>query len=111
LNTAPAIGTYLIPVQRFRVCYALQVLDVIDCTDSHAPGIKQLHCKRWGLNDQRQPFDDGHTGPCNDGWYTGTFRPVGTMAWRVWDHPVNWHDQIYFKQIPAPIAAGQLELF
>jgi hypothetical protein len=107
----PPVGTFLMPIQTFRVCYAIQVLKVIDCTATHAPGIKALHCKRWGLDEQRQPFDDGHCGPSHDSWYTGTFRPVGTEAWRIWDHPVNWHDLIYFKTIPAPTVAGQLDLF
>ncbi len=107
----PAVGAYLVPIQRFRVAYAVQVLNVIDCAESRAPGIKQLHCKRWGLSDQGAPFDDGHCNSSHDSWYTGQFLPVGQRAWRVWSHPVDWHDHIYFKQIPAPIVAGQLEMF
>lgn len=107
VNT-PAVGAYLLPVQTFRVQYALQVLAVIDCADSHEPGIKQLQCRRWGLDAQRRPVDDGHH---NTSYYTGRFPPVGRSAWRIDDGLPSWGSPMYFKQIPAPIVAGQLELF
>lgn len=112
MNTLPAVGTYLMPIQNYQVLYCHQVLELYDCTESHAPGMKSMRLRRWGLDDQRQPFDDGHCGTSHDSWYTGTFRPVGHRAWRIQDSP-PWCDlgPIYFKTIPAPTVAGQLELF
>ena len=112
MHTLPAVGTYLMPVQAYQVRYCHQVLETIDCADTHAPGIKALHCKRWGLDDQRQPFDDGHCDESHNSWYTGTFCPVGRRAWRILDQPPCWGmGPIYFKTIPAPTVAGQLSLF
>jgi hypothetical protein len=109
MDTLPAVGTYLMPVQAYQVRYCEQVLEAIDCTATHAPGMKALKLRRWGLDDHRQPFDDGHTG---ESWSTGTFRPVGHRAWRILDQPPGWGiGPIYFKTIPAPIVAGQLSLF
>lgn len=110
--TAPAVGTYLLPIQNYQVLYCHQVLELHDCTESHAPGMMGVRLRRWGLNDQRQPFDDGHTGPSHDSWYTGTFRPVGDRAWRIQDEPPCWGlGPIYFKTIAPPTMAGQLNLF
>ena len=109
MNKLPAVGTYLLPVQWFRAGYCLQVVAVIDCTESHEPGITQLQCRRWGLDDQRQPYDDGHCGPAHHGYYTGRFRSVGAQAWR--NDAECWLGPLYFKQIPAPTVAGQLNLF
>lgn len=109
----PAVGTYLMPVQDYQVLYCHQVLELYDCTETHAPGMKGMKLRRWGLDDQRQPFDDGHTGPSHDSWFTGTFRSVGRRAWRIQDtaHQCSSSGPIYFKTIPAPIVAGQLDLF
>ena len=109
--TPPAVGAYVMPVQNFKVQYCLQVLAVIDCEDSHAPGIKQLQCKRWGLDAQRQPVDDGHCDKSHYSYHTGRFYPVGRRAWRINDDIPLWCVPRYFKQIPAPEVAGQLELF
>lgn len=106
--TTPAVGAYLLPVQGFQVGYALQVLEVIDCEDSHGPGIKQMQCRRWGLDAQRRPVDDGHH---NRSHYTGRFYQVGPSAWRIDDRIQLWCEPLYFKQIPKPEVAGQLELF
>ena len=104
--TPPAVGTYLLPVQSFSVQYCLQVLAVIDCADSHAPGIKQVQCRRWGLDAHRRPVDDGHCDKSHNSYHTVRFRSVGQRAWRIDDGIPR-----YFKQIPAPEVAGQMELF
>ena len=106
--STPTVGAYLLPIQTFQVQYALQVLAVIDCEDSHAPGIEQLQCRRWGLDAQRRPIDDGHH---NRSFYTGRFQPVGRRAWRINDDTPLWCAPRYFKQIPAPEVAGQMEMF
>lgn len=108
----PPVGTFLMPVQNYEVLYCYQVLEIFDLTETHAPGIKGLRLKRWGLDEQRQPFDDGHCGPCHDSWINGTYRPIGGRAWRIRDDP-PWCGlgPIYFKQMPAPAVAGQLDFF
>lgn len=112
MNTMPAVGVYLMPVQAYQVMYCHQVLEVIDCTKSHGPGMKCLRLKRWGLDERRQPFNDGHCDSSHDSWTNGTFKPVGTQAWRIKESP-PWCGlgPIYFKQMPAPAVAGQLDLF
>lgn len=112
MDTLPGVGTYLMPIQAYQVRYCHQVLEAIDCTESHASGMKALHLKRWGLDDKRQPVDDGHCGESHDSWYTGNFRPVGSSAWRILDDARGCCiGPIYFKTIPPPIVAGQLTLF
>ena len=105
--TTPTLGMYLLPVQGFGIAYCLQVKAVIDCTDTHQPGMVQLQCQRWGIDDQRRPFDDGHH---NMSYHTSRWRPVGRRAWRLVDEKSWRHNAVYFKQLDAQ-PRGQQDLF
>ncbi len=102
----PEPGTYLLPMQTFKVAYCLRVEHVVPC-DDRAPRLVQLQCKRWGLNNVGQPFDDGHH---EKSYHTDVFRPVGPTAWRCTkDRP--WSGMpIYFKKINFE-PKGQKDLF
>ena len=106
-SALPAVGTFVLPVQGFQVGYCLQVLKALDNLADYMPGMRHLACRRWGLDEAGQPFDDGHH---NVSYYTGRIRPVGAHAWRIGDHQ-SWSGPVYFKQIQIAPAKGQQELF
>jgi len=102
----PEPGTYILPVQTFRVAYCLRVERVVPCL-GRSPGLVQLQCKRWGLDDAGQPYDDGHHG---QSLHTDVFMPVGRTAWRC-TTPRPWDGlPIYFKKINFE-PKGQKDLF
>lgn len=106
-SSLPSVGAFVLPVQGFQVAYCLQVTNALDRLPDHAPGIRHLTCKRWGLNDSGQPYDDGHH---NVSYYTARITQVGEHTWHIGDHHSS-HGPVYFKQIQISPTKGQQELF
>ena len=97
----PRPGMFLRSVEGFCTSFCLQVVRVLDCAETHAPGITHLACKRWGLDDAGQPFDDGHH---NESYYTARFRPVGQQAIPNRMQIIARHHAIArFKIVTAPV--------
>lgn len=97
----PALGSFLRPVGPY--CYCFQVVKIIawgDCV--------QWTFKRWGLNDDNKPFNDGHHSEC----FHNDLVNVLPGVWKDLD-PCDWGVVRYFRLIEQPgvDVPSQLGLF
>lgn len=95
-------------VKGYRTGYCLEVVRVLNCDDTHGPGIKHITAKRWGVDDDGQPVDDGHH---NESYYCDRLRPVRTRAWRFLNGQAFDCRPMYWRQINIKPKRGQQELF
>lgn len=105
MSKHPTPGTFIRPVGNFSYC--LEVLAVIP--DYQKSG-DHMTCRRWGMNKQRQPFNDGRRD--DNCLYHASIYPVGHDAWRLEDGHPRWDRQpTYYRQISVAPTTGQQELF
>lgn len=55
MSNAPQLGSFIRPVGLYRYC-----LELVKVLPEDHEGPEQWHLKRWGMDDNRQPVDDGH---------------------------------------------------
>lgn len=117
MSATPPPGVFVRQVGGFATGYCLEILRVLNCDATHAPGIRHVTARRWGLDGRGQPFDDGHCTESHNSYYTDRFKSVGSKAWRLqsghdWLHlPLYWR-QIDLKPTPTPSQrATQQDLF
>lgn len=100
----PTPGSFLRPVGReYRYCY--QVMDVLEPCEEWPRG--HLTMKRWGLDENRQPVDDGHLG----NRYLAGLTQMAPDIWKdEWEHDTpRWMCcPLYYRRIEV---GGQKELF
>lgn len=95
----PPLGAFIRPIGHYAYC--LQVAEI----NQYDTGAQRAY-KRWGLNDEGQPFDDGHCG----GRSFLDLVPVIAGAWK--EEAFNGYEAVYWKMIDVrPIKTDQLSLF
>jgi hypothetical protein len=104
MNATPQPGMFIREVMGFRTGYCLEVVRVLDCDDTHGPGIKHITAKRWGVDDHGQPVDDGRSG---ESYYADRIRPVRNKAWRFLNGQAWDSKPMYWRQIDIEPAVGQ----
>lgn len=98
---------FLRSIEGWGTSYCLQVLSTSPTDWDNR--LTHMHCRRWGIDAQGQPFDDGHH---NDNYFTAHFRPIGQRAWRFGDRGCSGrYYPAYFRQITVNPTKGQLDLF
>jgi hypothetical protein len=100
--TAPAYGTFIRPVGVFGYC--LEVVRVVAADDESG---EQWQCRRYGMDEQRQPFKDGHS----DMHYMNNLKQIAPGVWKdewPFDTPRWMCCPLYYRRIDV---AGQMGLF
>lgn len=100
--TAPIPGTFVRPVGNYAYC-----LEVVRVIPENEDGPEQWQCRRYGLDESRQPFKDGHS----DMHYLNNLKPVAPGVWKdEWDsiYPRWSCCPLYYRRIDV---GGQMGLF
>jgi hypothetical protein len=99
---APDLGAFIRPVGDYGYC-----LEVVKVLVGDAEG-EQWHCRRWGMNDHRQPVADGHGHGIS--FLSGLIQ-VAPGVWRdewEFDTPRWTCCPLYYRRIDI---GGQMSLF
>ena len=101
----PPVGTFLLPIGATGPrMYCLQVLKVIPADGSDL--CDYLECKRWGVDDDNQPLDDGHL---LMNYHRGLVRQIGNgLAYRFNEGDPWGLEPLYYRRI---VTRGQQDLF
>lgn len=101
----PTPGMFIRPVGRHRYGYCLEVKVVTPNHEGHT----HMTCKRWGINKQKTPINDGH----RDGSiFWGDFHQIGSNAWRIKEKGERlYFEPIYYKRINVTPNNRQQDLF
>jgi hypothetical protein len=99
---APVLGSFIRPVGSFGYCFEMIRVNPSDGHDD-----EQWVLKRWGMNKEKQPFNDGHSS-------YAYLRGLKRIAPDVWKHEWKFSTPrwrccpVYYRRI---YVGGQLELF
>jgi hypothetical protein len=99
---APLPGAFIRPVGNYGYC-----LEVVRVLPEDGEGPEQWQCKRWGMNEDRQPMKDGHS----DMHYLNGLKQVAPGVWKdewEFDTPRWLSCPLYYRRIDV---GGQLGLF
>ncbi|MCK9386145.1 MAG: hypothetical protein M0Q15_16160 [Nevskia sp.] len=92
--TAPMPGSFIRPAGR-GYSYCMEIVRVIA---EDAEGPEQWQCKRWGLDENKQPIKDGHS----DMHYLNNLKTVAPGVWKdEWNQPTpRWSCcPLYYRAI------------
>jgi len=98
----PPPGTFIRPVGGFHYC-----LEVVCVLPEDGEGPEQWQCRRWGMDEDRQPVKDGHS----DMHYLNGLKQVAPGVWKdEWEFDTQrWLScPLYYRRIDV---GGQLGLF
>lgn len=77
--SAPMSGSFIRPAGR-GYAYCLEIVRVIAESDK---GPEQWQCRRWGMDENKQPIKDGHSEMC----YLNDLKTVAPGVWKdEWKH-------------------------
>lgn len=104
--SAPLPGTFVRPVGVHGYC--LEIVRVVPRDDE---GPEQWHCRRWGMDANRQPINDGQSGMQSGMCYLNGLKQIAPGVWKdewEFDTPRWMCCPLYYRRIDV---GGQLGLF